>query len=239
MKVISIILVLYLSPFLSNGQNFFELKSEVGLKTIKINGKEYNIESSKQLVKTNFPDFDTLYFDSEEPIICNFKPDSSYSLIMACCGSTDIVSSYKYEITKSMNFESEKDIEEIKSVLLDQPYLFINTINNFTDSIYAWNSDAACQPVFNKLDKEFWKMGQPPKCYYWSNINYILFFQKDTKYSSINDKDDDIESLLEIDGVHRLKYIAIRFFDNEHFEITFDKSINEIFIIKKTVHNKK
>ena len=214
-------------------QNKFTLLSQVGHQTILVNGKKYSIDSIGTKIKTRHPKFDTLTFlressNSKIQIICNFKPDSSYFITYACCGSLDIIPKSKFNCDSLKYWNDEKDFEKIKNQVLDKPFLSIRTKKPPKDSIYAWHSDAACLTEHKLISTELWRLGIPPKCFYWSNITPIQFFKTDSKSKLSRNK--DVEELLDKKYIVELKTIYLRLFDNQKFILTFDEENTSIIL---------
>ena len=72
------------------------------------------IDSVGTKILTNYPSFDTLVFKSEfpgsnNPIICNFKLDTTYYITVACCGSLDIIPTSKLKNDSLNYWDFEKD----------------------------------------------------------------------------------------------------------------------------------
>ena len=206
------------------GQNYFSLNSNIGKKTVVINGKNYTIDSTYSKIETAYPKFDTLLFkndgwEDDHKIYCNFKPDSSYTFILACCGSTDIVPSWK------ANHDSLKtwDFNKCKSLLMDKPHITLKITNGSSkDSIYGWYSDYSCIPHFKILDKKGWKYGVPVKCFYWNNISPFIFFKSKEDYSKSRKEDGVIENEYPEEDYQKLGLIYLRLFDNKNYTISYD-----------------
>lgn len=214
-------------------QGNFLLNSRIGEQKVLVNSIEYTIDSVGLNIQTNYPSLDTIQFlarPNPKPIICNFHVDSSYTITFACCGSLDIIPSSQFENDSLQYWDYERDFSKIQSQLLDQPYLIINTTAEDKDSIYAWNADGSCTPVFNQINQTPWEMGVLPKCFYWNNINHIMFFKKDATYKTIENKDDDVESYLGIPGVSRLLVVSVRLFHKKTFMMTYDYENNGVSI---------
>lgn len=223
-------MILSASAFFSQGK--FSLSSQTGPQTILLNGKKYSIDSKGTKIKTRYPKLDTLTFtkNSENSgirIICNFKPDSSYYITQACCGSLDIIPESKFKCDSLKYWDSEKDFEKIQNQFLDKPFLSIKTKEIPKDTLYAWHSDAACMTEHKWINTELWRLGVPPKCFYWSNITPILFFKTDA--NSEQSRNKDVEEFLDKKNVVELATIYLRLFDDQKFILTFDEQ-------KRTVH---
>lgn len=227
--------LLMLSIFLLNGmycfsQKNFTLKSEIGSMAVKINGIQYQLDSIGTKINTKFPTFDTLVFledgsNSHTPIICNFKPDSAYTISFACCGSLDVFPTSKQKNDSLSLWNYDTDFYKIQNELMDQPFISIKTLNHPKDSIYAWHADAACETEHRIINKTLWKLGIPPKCFFWSNITYIQFFKTD--HTIPKHKKTDLEEFLDIDNIVELTSISFRLFDDERFVIIYDEKKNQ------------
>ena len=224
-KTILFLLTVLITSACCYSQNEFTLNSINGLQTIQINGKQYWIDSTEVKIKTNYPKFDTIVFLSlyNTPIICNFKPDSIYSITPACCAELDIIpqSKLRNDSLHIWALEDSYDFDKIQNQLIDKPFISIKTKNNPRDSIYAWHADAACETEYKLINSNLWLLGVPPKCYYWSNITTIQFFKTDNKMPS--HKETDLEEFLGIKNIVELSSISFRLFDNERFIIIFDE----------------
>jgi hypothetical protein len=203
------------------------LNSGIGKEIIVlVNGKQYTIDSSGTDIHTNHPKFDTLIFKTpspgaNEPILCNFKPDSIYTVSIACCGSLDIIQKSKFEKDSLLFWDYDKDFEKIQNQLMDKPFISIKTKNNPKDSIYAWHADAACMTEHKLITTKLWRLVGPPKCYYWNNITTILFFTTNNKLPA--HEETDLEEFLSIKNIVELTSISFRLFDNERFVLIFDE----------------
>ncbi|MCW3104037.1 MAG: hypothetical protein JWO09_2477 [Bacteroidetes bacterium] len=214
----------------SYSKNKFSLNSSVGVQTVIINGREYSIDSIGKKIPTHYPGLDTLSFKDEDresnfPIICNFKPDTSYSLIGACCGSIDIVPASKLSYDSLKYWSWPEDIEKIKYQLMDKPFISIRTKKNLKDSIYAWHEDASCITEHKVISTQPWRLGVPPKCAYWNNITTILFFKTDNTLPS--HEETDLEEFLSIKNIVGLTSISFRLFDDGRFIIIYDEKNNK------------
>lgn len=211
-------------------QNKFSLNSLIGDQVVVlINGKQYSVDSVGTKIPTNYPKFDTLVFKTESPgantpIICNFKPDTAYSISAACCGSLDILPTSKLKNDSLMHWDFEKDFDKIQNQLMDKPFISVRTKQNPNDSIYAWHADAACKTKHEIINTKLWQLGIPPKCFYWNNITTIMFFKQDDKLPK--HEESDLEELLEIDNIVELTSLQFRLFDNQRFVVIFDEKNN-------------
>lgn len=196
---------------------------------VKINGKEYHVDSIGTKIKTRYPKFDTLVFLANAPninipVICNFKPDSIYTVSVACCGSLDIIPASKFRNDSLYLWDFEKDFDKIQDQLMDKPFISIRTKNNPKDSIYAWHADAACITEHRLINSKLWQLGVPPKCFYWNNITTILLFKTD--HSMPTHPKTDLEEFLSIDNIVKLTEVSFRLFDNERLVIIYDEKKN-------------
>lgn len=220
------------------GVGFFKLNNIYGRVTIKVNRVDYLIDSNYVTIKTNYPNLDTInYLDqtingnNNSFIICNFKPNSSYSIIPACCATYDIVQSFKYYLHKdSVNFWIKNDeIDKIQNLLLDKP-TFTFKVQNVTkkDRIYAWYEDYACFPTYKSVNKKGWDYGFALKCYFWTNFSTFTFF-------TINDTIEENKIIEDFpsDNIQKLASLTIRFFDNNHYDLIYD-NVKKKIIVKST-----
>ncbi len=215
----------------TQAQNQFTLKSRVGSMQVRVNGQEYFVDSIGTQINTQYPGFDTLIFlaegpNSEEPVFCNFKPDSVYAVSLACCGSLDLFPASRFEYDSLFLWDYREDFGRIQNHLMDRPFLSIRTKHPPTDSLYAWHADASCITEYKMIDTATWQLGVPPKCFYWTNITYIRFFKQDERLAS--KEESHTGELLDIPNVVELSSIAIRLFDNERFVIVYNERTNQI-----------
>ncbi len=239
------LIALLLSGFLTYGfsQKTFKVNSNAGRKiSIKINGHEYNtIDSSYRTITTASSVFDTLQISGgansyETKILCDFKHDSSYTFILACCGSIDIVPSWKlsYDSLKIWSEQMDTNYEaahfKFQSWFMDHPKITFRIKNGSAkDSIYAWYSDHACFPSFKLIDENGWKYGSPIKCYYWSNISFFEFFKTKAIYDEKFINQGIIEDHFP-DYSEKLGVIATRLFDDGWYSITYDLKTRQIIL---------
>lgn len=227
--ILTLIAVINISALFS--QKKFLLLSHAGIRDVLINGKKYKIERTGISIKTLYPKFDTLSFlsgaaNQNDKIICNFKPDSSYVISGACCGSLDIIPQSRFNCDSLKYWDGEKDFEKIQNLFLDKPYLSVRTRKPPADSLYAWHADAACVTAHSLIDTSLWKLGIPPKCFYWNNITPILFFKTDAL--SQQKRNDDVAEFLDKKNVIELTTIYLRLFDNQKFILTFDEETRSV-----------
>lgn len=215
-------------------QKTFTLNSDIGPTLVKVNGKQYQVDSIGTRIKTNYPKFDKLVFvrgapNINEVILCNFKPDSTYSVSVACCGSFDIIPASKFKNDSLSLWDYEIEFYKIQNHLMDRPFISIQTKEDPKDSIYAWHADAACGTEHKVINTNLWQLGVPPKCFYWNNITTIQFFKTDNTMP----KHDitHLEEFLSINNIVELTDISFRLFDNERFVIIYDEKKN-----KATLH---
>lgn len=223
--------IFFLTGTYCYSQKKFTLKSPIGAMTVKINGKQYQVDRIGTKIKTNYPMFDTLVFLADapninRPIICNFKPDTVYNISGACCGSLDIIPASKFTNDSLSLWDFENDFDKIQNQLMDRPFISIRTLNNPKDSIYAWHADASCGTEHKIIHAELWRLGVPPKCFYWNNITTIQFFKTDKTIPK--HETTDLEEFLSIDNIVELTDISFRLFDNERFVIVYDEKNNKV-----------
>jgi hypothetical protein len=214
-----------------HSQKDFTIYSPIGTQALQINGEKYTIDSIGIIIRTNYPRFDTLVFLTDAsnigiPIVCNFKPDSVYSLSVACCGSFDIIQTSKLKNDSLKFWDYEKDFDRIQHLLMDKPFVSIRTKHTTQDSIYAWHADAACETQHKIINYKLWRLGVPPKCFYWNNITTIQFFITDKKMQSHDMT--NLEEFLGIKNIIELNSISFRLFSNERFIVVFDKKNNNV-----------
>lgn len=224
------VLIVFLVSSAAFGRGHFRVQSTVGKVQISVNGKVYPIDSNFTRIRTAYPEFDTLRIVEKSqmgsnPIVCNFKPDSSYSLIVACCSSLDIVPSRKAN-SDSLRIwleEYEENVGRIQSLLLDHPQFTLRLKNgSFQDSIYGWYVDYACFPRFRMLDQSGWDYGAADKCFYWTNISTFAFFKSTEDYANDTDSLGVVHDVFPEDGVAVLDRITVRLFDDERFVLDYD-----------------
>jgi len=229
MKRFFLVLILILIVTFCYSKNKFNLSSSVGEQKILINGNEILIDSLEKNICTNYPKFDTLVFISEvsnsnEKIICNFKPDSSYTITYACCESLDIIPNYKLKNGDLNISSSEQNTEKIQETLIDKPYILIKT-KKTRNNLYVWIADVSCDNEYKEIKSGFCDLGVPKKCLYWSNVTTIMFFKTDKKLLK-HDK-TYLEEFLNLNNIVELASISYRLFDDERFIIYFDEKSNK------------
>ncbi len=184
------------------GQETFHLRSNIGEQRVAFNGGKYEIDSVGVELETHYPGFDTVQFQIDERagkfVLCNFKPDSSYSLIGACCGSVDLTPSSRLENDSLSIWDYELDFSKIQGVLLDRPTFSFKLTETISDTIWGWSSDASCFPKVYQMTTEALDYGSPVKCFFWSNINHLHFFTQETplRLSADDDKLQDSQSTI-------------------------------------------
>lgn len=204
-----------------------------------LNNMVYTIDSDVKKIPIRYPRFDTLQIIDKSwrtniKIVCNFKPDSSYSFFINCCGMTDIAATWRFNHIKP--FDSTETEEAMRHELLDRPY-FIFKIKNGTrqDSIYAWYQDHACFPSFKLIDKTGWAYGVPQKCFYWNNISPLTFFKIDIAPLAYADETGVIKDIYpeDEDGYEHLGTLYVRIFDNDTYVVTYDGKTQKITMRKR------
>lgn len=235
MKTIIYLFILFLASDFCYAQHHFKINSVVGDSVfIKINGDSLNLNSEYKLAQTNFPKFDTLLFLNNgaiyKEIICNFKPDTNYSVSRACCSSLDIIPSSKLKNDSLQLWDYEEDLSKIQNVLMDRPFISMKIVNCSNDTIYGWYVDLACFAEIKKLEEQKWDYGVPMKCFYWTNISTFLFFKSKIDYVSQYNENGIYENYPEYEDIKILGDISVRLFDNESFILTFDCETNKVSI---------
>ena len=238
MRILVFLLVFMLQANISSGSGVFRINSLFrGEISIRVNGKQYTIDSTFTSIPTAYPLFDTLIFeirDSNSIILCNFRKDSSYTIYHASCGNPDIIPSWKldYDSLKIWNIDYDKYSLKIQNHLSDKPSFTLKIKNGTTkDSIYGWYMDYACFPQFKILDEKGWNYGVPVKCFYWNNISRFMFFTSSKNYKKYIYHDGIVEDIYpgftfesETDkpNIDVLGLITVRLFDDENYVITYD-----------------
>lgn len=220
-------LIIILSATLSYGQKTFAIQSALGeVFPVTVNGTKYILNDTETRAKTNYPDFDTLVFPGiilgeDIRIICNFKPDSSYSLVNACCGSPDIVPTHKLQTDKLLFWDNEEDQEEVKALFMDKPYISLQLSQSSDRPVYGWYADMACFTRYKQLTTAKWEYGTPEKCFYWSNVSTFLFFESDNAcpdgWNSQGECEEYPDETITVVGS-----VTYRLFDNDRFILSYD-----------------
>lgn len=227
------LLLCIMFPFITLAQKAFQFNTEVGDSLeISVNGSRYVLYAEPIEVQTNYPLFDTLQIFSEgpnigDPILCNFKPDSAYSIASACCGSLDIFPACKLMNDSLGIWDYEGDFSRIQKLLMDRLYISIGLAIESREPIYGWYADLACFPVFKKLEVKNWAYGVPQKCFYWNNISSFIFFKSKVEYPE--NMEGQVEDIYpEEDDIEIIGEIQVRLFDNERFVMTFDPESGQV-----------
>jgi len=230
-----IILFLISFPAFLTGQNGFKLNSELGDSLwVEINGQKFCLNKEPITIRTRYPQFDTLSFISEtsnsnSKIICNFKPDSSYSIMGACCANLDIIPSSKLK-NDSLDLwfdDYQANFSKIQSLLMDLPFIALRLETETSDTIYGWYVDLACFPQFKRLNTEKWEYGVPQKCFFWNNISPFIFFKSSVSYES--NESGIIEDIYpDSEEIEILGAIQVRLFDNERFILIYDPETKKV-----------
>lgn len=183
-------------------------------------------------MKINYPKFDSVLFinDNSSDFLANFQPDSSYTVIGACCGTMDIVASYRAD-HDSMYYwweDYEANFGKIQQILLNFPNISLKLAKNSKDSIFTWHADMSCMSRLNLITTKKWNYGIPEKCFYWNNITTFIFYKNDVGYPEYeigNTEDGFVEFPNDIVDV--LTSITFRLFDNKNYLITYDPKSNK------------
>jgi len=216
-------------------QKYFYLNSRSDTIPVIVNGTIFKIGEEFQKIRTNYPRLDTIQFQDHawkdsSCILCNFKPDTSYSLFFNCCGTIDINPSSKWNNDSLGLWDYETEFEKYQKVLMDLPYITLSISNGSEkDSIYGWYVDYACFPRFKILNKKGWNYGQPNKCFYWNNISPFLFFQSKENYDPYKDGNGIINDVYPAD-YYELARVYVRLFDNEKHRINYDVKTKKITV---------
>lgn len=232
MKTIGYLIIVFGSA-ISYGQKTFTLQSSIGDGfPVEINGRTYTVNSDELRINTNYPDFDTLAFLNEGPdhsrkVLCNFKPDSSYSLTVACCGSLDIAPAYKLQIDQLLFWDDEKDDGKIQALLLDRPHISLQLTREPDRPVYGWYADMACFTRYKQLTTDKWEYGTPEKCFYWSNVSTFLFFESENACPDGWNQQGECEEYPD-ESITVLGSVTYRLFDNERFILSYDPMLKKV-----------
>lgn len=232
-----ILLLLFASYALQSvAQSTFHLSCDWLDVEVLINGKVYAIDSMGADIETNYPGFDTLNFlnRGDQDIVCNFKPNRSYVVSGACCGSLDILPIEKKKALLD-HYEQIEDIEaemsNIKEYTLDFPTFSFKLTKNSNDSIFFWSADYACQPRIIHSTNEIQEYGSASKCFYWSNITFLQFYETDDPREFTYGEDGmRYDYLPDFQEVEDRGTIAVRLFDDHHFLVTLNVDTGEIYL---------
>ncbi|MEZ4842956.1 MAG: hypothetical protein R3A43_01755 [Bacteroidia bacterium] len=212
-------------PICTWAQHTFRVNSVAGQQIIWVNSEAYLTDSASIEIATNYPDFDTLVLPlTKIKILVNFKPDSSYSIVPACCAEHDIIPKSKVQQHFIFNFDTAEHTINDLHATMDKPFISIRTSTKTDDTIYAWHADWACLTQQSALDTVPWRLGVPTKCFYWSNTTAILFFKIDNRMP-IHEK-TDLEVFLGRTNLVELTTIHFRLFDDQRFILTFEEKSN-------------
>ncbi|MFI5204618.1 MAG: hypothetical protein ACHQF2_09000 [Flavobacteriales bacterium] len=228
MRFCAIVVMLFLFSTNSAGKGYFKINSKVGQVTIKINGKAYEIDSNYTRIQTRFPNFDTIILIHDLKVVCNFKPDSLYTVTLACCATLDIVASYKLN-NDSLDYWGENEItHKIQEALMDRAFITFKIKNGtVNDSVYAWNADYACFPSLQLINEKGCAYGVPSKCFFWTNINWFEFFKPTKSYSKDIGPCGEIEDAFPEEGT-TLAHVVVRLFDTDRYIVTYDLKTKRI-----------
>lgn len=237
--IIFIIAVLLIGVAQARGH--FLLRSEVGAIHISVNGRTYLVDSNEVRIPTKFPSFDSLRILDESPhgdkaIVCEFLEDSSYSIVVACCGSLDLVPTRKAKDADLVGLyaEYEANFELIQGKLLDHPkFEFRVKHASAKDSIYGWYVDHACFSSIRVIDEQGWQYGQAAKCFYWSNVSTFEFFQSHHDFSGDMDSLGTIMDVYPDDERKSLGYVTVRLFRDDWYVVEYDAKRERIRVFRR------
>lgn len=231
-------LLLLLYSGLAIAQSSFQISSTVGAQQIKVNGKLYPVDAIPCTIPSHHPDFDTLHLRdfgglNGPGILCNFQPDSSYALIMACCGTTDIVPSWKLQHDSIAVWSEREETGYLQLLLKDNPRFKLRIKGKESSTpIYAWYADHACFPQFKQIDEKGWIYGATVKCHYWNNISPFEFFISQKDYAALMDENGLINDEYPDNEVQLMGHVFVRFFGEGQYTITYDIKSKEITVEK-------
>lgn len=226
MKIIGYLIIVF-SAATSYCQKTFTIQSAIGEPfPVTINGTKYNLNNTETIVQTNYPGFDTLLFpgivlDDDFKVICNFKPDSGYSLINACCGIMDIVPTRKLQSDKLLFWDNEESYEEMQALLLDRSQISLRLTQASERPVYGWYADRACFTRYKQLTTTKWEYGTPNKCFYWNNVSTFLFFESENACPDELNQQGECEEYPD-ETITVLGSVTYRLFDNERFILSYD-----------------
>lgn len=233
-KSLILLTTFLLSATCAYTQITFTLNSRLGAIQVNINGQNYVVDSNAISIPTHYPAFDTLIFLENTsfvnvPILCNFKPDSSYSIHLACCAEPDIVPASKFLTDSLDSWVREEQDSSIRNHFLDRPFISIKTIATPASELYAWLIDFSAAPVYSRIDTTLMPFGVPVKGeYYWNNITTILFFKADAQMPA--HLPSALEEMLNTPNLVELRYLTLRLFDNGNYLLIYDEVTNSVSI---------
>lgn len=227
--IVIFLLIMNLNSF---SQDHFNLNTVIGDSVeVTVNGTKIYLHSEYTNIKTNYPKFDTLFLSGKEPIICNFKPDTNYSVCGACCATLDVIPSSKLNCDSLKIWNFEEDASKIQNQLMDRPFVSLRLSQSTNDTIYGWYADYACMPKFKALTREKWEYGVPVKCFYWSNVSPFMFFKSIEDYTKGLRNNGEIEDEYpDYEKIEKLASINLRLFDNHRFILTYDIDTETILL---------
>ena len=120
-----------------------------------------------------------------------------------------------------------RKILKIQNQLRDKPFISIGTKGITSDTVYAWHADAACETEYKMIGKKLWKLGVPPKCFYWNNITSVVFFKLSNRNHTMEEK--QTAEFIGFDYIEIINRVSFRFFDDERFILILDdedKTVN-------------
>jgi hypothetical protein len=227
----SILMLIFTTCLHLFGQQYFHLNSALDTVIVELNGTIYQVGASGNRLSTNYPGFDTVRLKRDywtSPFLCNFKPDSSYTLFPACCASMDIIPAWKARVDSLKIWDYELDFDKIQQLLMDKPVITLKIIHGTRkDRIYGWYADYACFPRFKLITRRGWKYGTPFKCFYWSNLSHFVFFTSKHNYQKSTHTSGVVEDVYPED-VEELGAITVRLFDHQKFSIIYDVKLKNI-----------
>lgn len=233
MKQIFFMAFAFFSGIWCSSQNSFTLSADIGIITVEVNGNQFTIDSAGTKIRTNFPRFDQIIFLSTDsatrsPIICNFKPDSVYTIVKTCCNTPDILPTSRLQNDSLKIWDIETDFDKIQQQLMDKPFISVKAKKKPKCNLYIWTADAGCFPEYWSIDTTLLPLGTPRKCFFWSNITTFQVFTTDETLAQ--QESADLEELLGIEHFVKLSAVSLRLFDNESFVIIFDEKTNNISV---------
>lgn len=201
---------------------------------IQINGKSVLWDSVGIIIKTHYPDFDTIhYFDTD--FVSRFKPGEKYMMVGSCCAMLDILPEKEAELFMSEEKKlgedwNEGNFDSLRSLYYDQPVAirFSNKHKKYFKNQCAYSPDMAMFPFLVLLEKVTdtnWYY--VPKGWYRSNFTTLAFLEvSDSLLIELQKQDlDESEEVVEAFYIENIPFDAscrYRFFHREKLEIEYD-----------------
>lgn len=205
--------------------------------TVSINNKLIQPTLKKQKIKTNYPEFDTVYYYSDSNhihhFITRFTPNEKYCFVSACCTDFDIIKKKRVKSYMSIAKNNPDNAEIVKNEFLDSVSVsFVISSEKSNDSIFALFSDYATFPLSILLDTSTSEYYRAPKGFYWNNASRIIIGKPKQPYpksSFINREATDYVYMEDNFDVYcTLNY---RFFNGTKLLIRYDEASKKMEVI--------